>query len=84
MPGVAPDIKLVASNTHGHGPDTFSRASSTRLASEVPASDAPEPVSHSPHRSSNSDSSSNEDEPAEAVSGGAVLRARSIYKGAQW
>lgn len=84
MPGVAPDIELVASNTHSHGLDALSRAPSTRLSSGAPAADGPNPVSPSPRRSSTSDSSSNEDEPAEAVSAGAFLRARSIYKGAQW
>ncbi|KAG6366417.1 hypothetical protein INS49_000594 [Diaporthe citri] len=45
MPGVAPEIKLVASNTHGHGLDTFSRALSTRLAASAPpASSEDEPA----------------------------------------
>lgn len=85
MPGVAPDIKLVASNTHGHGLDTFSRALSTRLAaSGTSASDGPRPAIPSQRRSSKSDSSSSEDGPAKAVHGDAFSRAPSIYKGAQW
>lgn len=85
MPGVAPDIKLVASNTHGRGLDTFSRVFSARLAaSETLASDGPKSASPSPLRSSKSDSGSGEDEPAKAVHADAFSRAPSIYKGAQW
>ncbi|KAK7738839.1 hypothetical protein SLS63_002176 [Diaporthe eres] len=84
MPGVAPDIKLVASNTHGHGLDTFSRALSTRLAaSETPGSDGPKPASPSPLRFCRSDSGSGEDEPAKPIHADAFSRAPSIYKGAQ-
>lgn len=83
MPAVAPDIKLVASNTHGHGLGTFRRTSSTSFASGT-ILDRPKSVSPSPRRSNNSDSSSSEDEPAEFVHVDAFSRAPSIYKGAQW
>lgn len=53
MPAAAPDINLVAFNTHGQG---------------IPASDGKEPVSRSPCGSSNSNFSPSKDDLAEAVS----------------
>lgn len=68
MPAVAPDINLVAFNTHGQG---------------IPASDEPEPGSPSPPKSNDSDCGSIQHDAAEAIRADAS-RSPSIYKGAQW
>ncbi|KAJ0118144.1 hypothetical protein J7T55_014597 [Diaporthe amygdali] len=84
MPGAAPDISLVALNTQGHGLDTASKAVSTRFAQESSNLSGSKFIKSTPHRSTDSHSSSSVDEPAEAYNVGAFSRSPSFYKGAQW
>lgn len=84
MPGAAPDISLVALNTQGHGLDTASKAVSTRFALESSNLSGSKFTKSTPHRSTDSHSSSSVDEPAEAYNAGAFSRSPSFYKGAQW